>query len=59
MGRPPLYVLCVRGYETKFDYKLQKKTGFRKKIISKLIPPLDQQIDGKEDDYAHWNFICP
>jgi len=24
MGRPPIYVLCVRGYHKEFDYKKQK-----------------------------------
>ena len=39
MGRTPLYMLCVKGFETTFDIQKQKKYGYRKKIIELLIPP--------------------
>lgn len=42
MFRTPLYVLCVKGYENKFDPIEQRLKGNRKKIIELLIPPLDE-----------------
>ena len=43
MFRTPLYVLCVKGYENKFDPVEQRNKSYRKKIIELLIPPLDEQ----------------
>lgn len=43
MFRTPLYVLCVKGYEGKFDPIEQRNNSYRKKIIELLIPPLEEQ----------------
>jgi len=43
MFRTPLYVLCVKGYEHKFDPIEQRNKASRKKIIEMLIPPLEEQ----------------
>ena len=40
MFRTPLYVLCVKGYDKKFDPVEQRDNSRRKKIIEMLIPPL-------------------
>lgn len=40
MFRTPLYVLCVKGYEKKFDPIDQRENSARKRIIEMLIPPL-------------------
>ena len=42
MFRTPLYVLCVKGYEHKFDPVEQRNKAYRKKIIELLIPPLEE-----------------
>lgn len=42
MFRTPLYVLCVKGHEGKFDPVEQREKGFRKKIIEMLIPPIEE-----------------
>lgn len=42
MERTPLYVLCVKGFNQKFDYKKQKQKGERKQIIKLLIPPIKE-----------------
>ena len=42
MFRTPLYVLCVKGYEKKFDPIDQRQNSNRKKIIEMLIPPVEE-----------------
>jgi|APSaa5957512535_1039671.scaffolds.fasta_scaffold53685_2 hypothetical protein len=42
MFRTPLYVLCVKGYEKKYDPVEMREKGARKKIIEMLIPPLEE-----------------
>jgi hypothetical protein len=42
MFRTPLYVLCVKGFEKKFNPMEQREKSYRKKIIELLIPPLEE-----------------
>lgn len=47
MGRPPMYVLCVYGYQDKKDLEEKKKMHIRKKIIEILIPRNIKKDDEK------------
>ena len=59
MFRTPLYVLCVKGYETKYDPVEQRLNGRRKRIIEMLIPPLEEQDMDNITQYSRWDFVAP
>ena len=59
MFRTPLYVLCVKGYEKKYDPIEQREKGARRKIIEMLIPPLEEQDKTNIEQYSRWDFVAP
>jgi len=55
MSCPPLYYLCRRGYDKKFDKDEQREKQYRKRAIQVLIPK-DFVNDPKA---AEWAFVAP